>query len=250
MEIQLIRHATMVITMKGQRLLLDPMLGPPGTMSAIPGVKNTSDNPLTALPVDLASLLSPSAILLTHTHRDHWDTVAMENLPGTTPVLCQPTDIEKLSKAGFTELLPVENSRTWQGLTIYRTGGQHGTGEMGRSMGPVSGFVLTAEGEPRLYITGDTIWCSEVETALAQYDPDIIICFAGEARFSRGDPITMGQEDIARLCRLAPRARVIAVHLEAWNHCCLTRPELKEYLRENSLTGQVLVPDNGECLVF
>lgn len=250
MEIQLIRHATMLIAVKGQRLLLDPMLSPPGTMSAIPGVKNTADNPLTPLPVELASLLNPSAILLTHTHRDHWDTVAMENLPGTTPVLCQPVDAERLNKAGFNELLPIENSRVWQGLTIYRTGGQHGTGEIGRSMGPVSGFVLTAEGEPRLYITGDTIWCSEVESTLTQYEPDIIICFAGEARFSTGDPITMGKEDIARLCLQAPQARIVAVHLEAWNHCGLTRQELNEYLQENALTGQVLVPNDGECFVF
>lgn len=250
MEIQLIRHATMVIGIKGQRLLLDPMFSPPGTMSAIPGVKNISDNPLTPLPVDMAALLHPSAILLTHTHRDHLDNVAMEVLPGNTPVLCQPTDVEKLNGAGFSELLPVENSRVWQGLTIHRTGGQHGTGDIGKSMGPVSGFVLEAEAEPRLYITGDTIWCSEVETALTNHKPEVIICFAGEARFSTGDPITMGKEDIARICRLAPRAKVLVVHLEAWNHCGLSRDEIREYLKDNALAEQVHVPDDGESFIF
>lgn len=250
MEIQLIRHATMVIGVRDQQILLDPMLSPPGIMSAIPGVKNTDDNPLTPLPVEMAALLNPSVILLTHTHRDHFDAVAMEALPSTIPLLCQPTDVDKLSAAGFSLLLPVEDSREWQGISVYRTGGQHGTGDIGKSMGPVSGFVLEVEGEPRVYITGDTVWCDAVETALARYQPDIVICFAGEARFSTGDPITMGSEDIGRFCALLPRARVVVVHMEAWNHCGLSRRELREYLRAAALEDRVYLPNDGEKLNF
>lgn len=250
MEIQLIRHATLFINIKEQQLLLDPMFSLPGTLSAIPGVKNTADNPLTALPVELSYLLEPSAVLLTHTHRDHFDTAAMESLPKNTPILCQPADVEKLSAAGFCELLPVEDSREWQGITIYRTGGQHGTGEIGKSMGPVSGYVLEAGAESRVYITGDTIWCAEVEQALQQHKPDIVVCFAGEARFSRGEPITMGKEDIGRICRLLPQAQVTVVHMEAWNHCGLSRQELREYLQAESLADRVYIPEDGEKLVF
>ncbi|MGE5391604.1 MAG: MBL fold metallo-hydrolase [Deltaproteobacteria bacterium] len=250
MEIQLIRHATMVIRIKDRQLLLDPMFSPPGTLSAILGVKNTADNPLTALPVEMSSLLDPSAVLLTHTHRDHFDAVAMESLPGTIPILCQPNDVDKLRAAGFSELLPVENSMAWQGITIHRTGGQHGTGEIGKSMGPVSGFIIEAEGEPRIYITGDTIWCTAVEKALEEYQPDLVVCFAGEARFSTGDPITMSKEDIVRICRLVPRARVAAVHMEAWNHCGLSRQELREYLKAESLEDSVYVPEDGEKIVI
>lgn len=249
-EMQLIRHATMVISINGQQLLLDPMLGPTGSMSAVAGVRNTKDNPLVPLPVELSELTHPAAILLTHTHRDHFDAAAMEVLPFTIPLFCQPNDVEKLGAAGFSQLLPVEESQVWQGITIHRTGGQHGTGDIGQSMGPVSGFVLEAAGEPRLYITGDTIWCSEVEAALACFQPDIVICFAGEARFSSGDPITMGREDIDHICRRVPRARLIVVHMEAWNHCGLSRQELQEYLQENGLADRVQVPADGDKLIF
>jgi len=249
-EIQVIRHATMVISINGQKLLLDPMLSPPGTMSAIPGVKNTADNPLVPLPVEMAELLNPSAVLLTHTHRDHFDTVAMAALPSAIPIFCQAIDVEKLGAAGFSGPLPVDNIREWQGIKIHRTGGQHGTGDIGKSMGPVSGFILEAKEEPRLYITGDTIWCKEVEAALVQYQPDIVVCFAGEARFSTGEPITMSKEDIARTCNLAPQAKLVVVHMEAWNHCGLSRQELKEYLSENGLGDQVYVPYDGEKLNF
>jgi hypothetical protein len=37
----------------------------------------------------------------------------------------------------------------WEGLTIHRTGGRHGREEaMVRGLGPVSGFVVAASGEP------------------------------------------------------------------------------------------------------
>jgi hypothetical protein len=48
-----------------------------------------------------------------------------------------------------------------------RTGGRHGTGEIGEKMGPVSGYVLRGPGEPVVYIAGDTVWCPEVAAALA-----------------------------------------------------------------------------------
>lgn len=250
MELQLIRHATVVINVEEQQLLIDPMFSLPGTLSAVPDVKNTANNPLTALPVELSCLLEPSAVLLTHTHRDHFDTAAIDSLPKNTPILCQPADIEKLNAAGFSELLPVEDSREWQGMTIYRTGGQHGTGEIGKSMGPVSGYVLEAGEEPRIYITGDTIWCTEVEQALQQHKPDIVVCFNGEARFSSGDPITMGKEDIGRICHILPQVRVIVVHMEAWNHCGLTRQELRDYLQAESLADRVYIPEDGEKIEF
>ena len=56
-------------------------------------------------------------------------------------------------------------SRTsWRstGCASSRTGGQHGTGEIAEMLAPVSGFVLRADGEPTVYVAGDTIWCDEV----------------------------------------------------------------------------------------
>jgi len=43
MEIQLIRHATVVINIGGRKILLDPMLSGAGTMTAVPGVANASE---------------------------------------------------------------------------------------------------------------------------------------------------------------------------------------------------------------
>ncbi len=249
MEIQLIRHATILLSINQNRILVDPMLSEKGTMTPVPGVENTSGNPLVHLPIDPYSLLEVDAVLLTHAHRDHFDDTAIRMLPKNIPVFCQPAEEEKITAAGFKDVRSIDRTLTWNEIVFRRTGGQHGTGEIGRNMGTVSGFVLQSEGEPVLYITGDSIWCPEVRSALEEYAPGIVICFAGAAQFSSGGPITMTKQDVLQVCKYAPNARVFVVHMEAWNHCALTRQELSEFISKENLTGQVRIPLDGERIV-
>ena len=250
MKIQLLRHATMLIDIKGKRILVDPMLSNAGTVAAIPGVANNSANPLVNLSVDPLALTNVDAIMVTHTHLDHFDDAAIELLPHSCLLFGQPADEARILKAGFTNVHVIDKSYEWNGISITRTAGQHGTGRIGEKMGPVSGFVLESPGEPVLYIAGDTIWCQEVQDALEKYQPQVIVCFAGSAQFSSGDPITMTKEDILSVSKTLPTSKIIAVHLEAWNHCTLTRQELMEYSEENSLTEQVYIPHDGEWMTF
>lgn len=129
---------------------------------------------------------------------------------------------------------------------MARTDGRHGTGEIGEQMGPVSGFLVTAPGEPTLYLAGDTIWCDEVAEALDVHRPDVVVVNAGGARFVEGDPITMTADDVVAVARHAAGARVVAVHLEAVNHCLESRSELREPLDVEGLQERVSVPADGE----
>ena len=88
-------------------------------------------------------------------------------------------------------------------------------------MGAVSGFVLDG-----LYVAGDTIWCVEVLEALERHRPGVVVVNAGGARFDEGDPIVMTVEDV-RTVRDATDATVVAVHLEAMNHCVETRADVR-----------------------
>lgn len=248
MRIQLIRHATLLLKINNKRIIVDPILSPAGTMDAIPNVYNANKNPLVDLHVDFESLINVDAILLTHTHRDHFDEAAAQLISKHIPVFCQPVDKEKIESKGFLEVISIEESYIWEGITFNRTQGQHGTGKIGKEMGLVSGFVITAHNEPSLYIAGDTIWCPEVEEALESYKPQITVVFAGAAKFSEGDPITMTTQDIYDVCRKVPNSKVIVVHMETWNHCTLTRSELKDFLQKHSLVEQVYVPDDGESI--
>jgi L-ascorbate metabolism protein UlaG (beta-lactamase superfamily) len=254
MEVQLLRHATLLVTIGAHRLLVDPMLSPAGAMDPVPNAGDDRRIPLVDLPIGEASLVALLATvdgaIVTHTHRDHWDARAATLLRPDLPLFCQPADATTLASAGFTAVTPVEETARWDGLTLARTGGQHGTGEIGRRMGPVSGFVLRATGEPTIYLAGDTIWCPEVAEALATHRPDVAVLNAGAAQFLTGDPITMTADDVIAVCRTAPGLRAIAVHLEVVNHCRLTRAALRDALDGAGLGERVRIPADGERIAL
>jgi L-ascorbate metabolism protein UlaG (beta-lactamase superfamily) len=140
---------------------------------------------------------------------------------------------------------PVDATGELHGITVARTGGRHGTGEIAERLAPVSGFVLSVPGEPSLYVAGDTVWCDEVAAALDEHRPDVAVLNAGGARFTEGDPITMTADDVEAVAAHAPGTRLVAVHLEAINHCLETRSDLHQRLRDAGLTERVTVPENG-----
>ena len=170
MNIYLLRHATLIITYAGIKILVDPMLSAAGSSDPIANTPNQRRNPLVDLPFDEEALRSYlkdiDGVIVTHLHNDHWDQQARDLLPKSLPIFCQPQDHLRIEAAGFLAVQPVDNSFNWQGLQLVRTAGQHGRGKIGQLMAPVSGFVLKAAGEPAVYIAGDTIWCDEVEQAL------------------------------------------------------------------------------------
>lgn len=246
MRLRLIRHATLHLRAGGSCLLIDPMLDPAGARPPVEQTANPRRNPLVELPEPAEVVVNGlDAALVTHLHQDHFDDTAARLLPNELPLLCQPPDEERLRAHGFADVRPVGDELEWKGMRIVRTDGRHGTGRIAEMLAPVSGFVLAAPGEPVLYVAGDTIWCEEVAAALDRHRPDVVVVNAGAARFLEGDPIVMTADDVVAVAHHAPQARVVAVHLEAINHCPLTRADLHQRLHDEGLTERVTVPEDG-----
>jgi L-ascorbate metabolism protein UlaG (beta-lactamase superfamily) len=223
------------------------MLSDAGAQRPIDNSPNPRNNPLVALPMPATELINGiEAVLVTHTHRDHWDGPAAQLLPKSLPILGQPEDEQMFRSEGFSNVQSVARSVNWDGIEISRTGGQHGTGDIGRKMAPVSGFVLRSKGEPVLYIAGDTIWCTEVKDALDRFHPEVVVVNTGAAQFLQGDPITMTAENVITTCQHAPNAQLVAVHMEAINHCLLTRADLAFQLEAARVIQQVAIPEDGD----
>lgn len=254
MKIQLLRHATIVVDWGDVSILVDPMLAEKESLDPIGNAANAHRIPMLPLPLDddaLQQLIAGvDGVFVTHAHRDHWDARAGELIPHETPMVCQPPDVDKLTAEGYTNLIAIDERERWHGFEVTRTGGQHGTGEIGARMGHVSGFVFRSSDEPTVYIAGDTVWCPEVETALQEHTPDVIVLNAGAAQFLTGDPITMTADEVLRVAEAAPNASIIAVHMDTINHCLLTRGMLAAAVAEAGLTGRVLIPGDGETMTL
>jgi len=234
-QLTLVRNATLLLELAGKRVLVDPMLDDEGARPPIEGTRNSVPNPTAALPLPAEEVVSGlDAVLVTHRHRDHLDGTAEQLLPRDVPVFCQPEDEEALRELGLAARA-VDDEVAWEGLRIVRTPGRHGTGPIADALAPVSGFVLDG-----LYIAGDTVWYEGVEATIERHRPSVAVVNAGGAEFAEGGLIIMGIDDVREVVARVPT--VVAVHLEALNHCYLTRAALRAALPD------VLVPADGETL--
>ena len=248
-SIQLLRHATFVLQIGGKKLLIDPMLAAKSAYPPIPFATNKTPFPMVDLPLsdsELDALLREvDAVVVTHTHPDHWDTAAHQRIAKTKPILCQAKDERAIRGLGFSNVTPIAASSNWEGITIHRIGGRHGKGLIGKMMGTVSGFVFE-QGEQSVYVAGDTIWCKEVQAALVAHQPRTIVLNGGAAQFRMGKPITMGATDMQQVRAFAPKARIIAVHLDTVNHCYETRPRLAAA----SSGATIEIPNDGDTILL
>ena len=133
-------------------------------------------------------------------------------------------------------------------IVIHKTKAIHGDNdEVVEKMGDVCGYIFEDPGEKCLYIAADTVYCLEVEQTLRKYRPEIIILNCCEATTPLGRLI-MNLSDVEKVCQAAPKAIVIASHLDSVNHALLTRKDIVEFAKERNLSA-IRVPEDGECMV-
>lgn len=69
-----------------------------------------------------------------------------------------------------------------------RAPGQHGTEKMmaasplAKLLGEATGVVFQRPGYKTVYVAGDTIWTRQVDEAIRNYQPEVIVLNTGHAR--------------------------------------------------------------------
>lgn len=251
MKITQIRNATIIVDYGGTRFLLDPMLAAKGSFPAFAGTANERANPLVDLPLSLDTIVDVDAVIVTHTHRDHWDDAAARALPKHLPLFVQhEKDAARIRAEGFADVRVLAEGTTFGGVSLAKTPGQHGSDAamrlIGERLGEVCGVVFRHPDERTLYVAGDTVWNRFVAESLRCHRPKVVVLNCGDARIDGCGSIIMGKEDVAAVCRAAPEALVIASHMDAVNHAMLSRQALRGFLRQTGLSDRVLVPEDGE----
>ena len=258
-KFQQIRNATIKVEYAGTTFLVDPMLAPKGAYPGFEGTYNSHlRNPLVDLPMSVSEVIKADAIVVTHTHPDHWDEAAKQGLPKDMPIFTQnETDAATIRTDGFTNVRLITENTVFNGTRLSKSHGQHGTSQMMASplakiLGEASGLVFQRPGYKTVYVAGDTIWTQQVEEAIRRYQPEVIILNTGYARVLGFEgSIIMGKEDLYRASQLAPNAKVIGSHMESVNHAMQTRKDLRDYIAEKSMDPQrVLVPADGQSYSF
>ena len=256
MKIQHIRNACMIIHYNEHRILVDPCLNPKGSLPPYTLFrKRPKLNPIVDLPQNSESVLSQiTSGLITHCrygHFDHLDKSGIRLLAKKhVPVYCNYLDEPYLRRRHINTIPLKINQRTGfltGSITAFPTA--HGHGLAGMLMRPGTGYFIELAGDKTIYISGDTVMTQTVSHVLKNLRPDISILNAGTATLDFGRPILMPINEQLDFIRAAP-GKVIAVHLDAFNHCLTTRDILRDAVSKEGLSGKVMIPEDGELMEF
>ena len=88
-----------------------------------------------------------------------------------------------------------------------------------------------------------------VRHVLAELQPDLAVLAAGRASLDWGKPILMPLNEMLEFVQLAP-GKVIATHMEALNHCPVTRAQFRGAMIQAGLIDKVFIPDDGNVLTL
>ncbi|REH52416.1 L-ascorbate metabolism protein UlaG (beta-lactamase superfamily) [Tenacibaculum gallaicum] len=256
-KMQYIRQATVLLEVNSKKILIDPVLSDKGTQDPIP-FSNDKRIPMNDLPILKEKIIEQSdAVLITHYHPDHFDADAEKLLPKDILIFCQPFDVEKLKSKGFTNLQSIEQVVNWSGISIKRYEAHHHEGATGAMpFGESSSFSLTFK-EKTIFITGDAVLDGLLKNALKIEKPTHVVANTGECTFSKPNPVlepgkhmTLTKEELLSIAVENTKAILIAIHMDAINHCGLTKEELRLFLKEQekSIQDKMLIPNEGEVL--
>lgn len=100
-------------------------------------------------------------------------------------------------------------------LTITGVPAQHGPDNSQHLVGEVTGFVITGDGLPTIYVSGDNASLAVVRTIAERFPSiDVAILFCGAAQTPLLDysNLTLGSEGAAKAAQILQAGTVIPVH--------------------------------------
>ncbi|MFF2045410.1 MBL fold metallo-hydrolase [Kitasatospora sp. NPDC058170] len=218
----------------GLRFLTDPTFDAPGDYPA-PGRPTLAKTaPSAGSPADLGRI---DVVLLSHDeHPDNLDRSGRALLSEVPLTLTTPGGAQRLggTARGLADWEAVELDRPGGGtVTVTGVPAVHGPGtreEVEPIAGQVVGFVLTGDGLPTVYVSGDNASLDLVRQIAERFGPvDTAVLFAGAPRFPvlfGGALIVLDSAQAAEAAGILGARRVVPVHYNSWAHFTEGRDEL------------------------
>ncbi|MEV8443797.1 MBL fold metallo-hydrolase [Actinosynnema sp. NPDC051121] len=236
----------------GLRFLTDPTFDAPGDYT-VPRGQLTKTAPSAATPADLGRV---DVVLLSHDeHPDNLDNSGRALLADVPLTLTTPGGGQRLggTAKGLADWESVTLDRP-DGGTVTVTGapaihGPRARDEVEPVTGQVVGFVLTGDGLPTVYVSGDNASLDAVEQVAARFGPvDTAVLFAGAPRFPilfDGAPIVLDSVQAARAAVILGARQVVPVHYDSWAHFTEGRDDLVAAFTAAGLLDRLDLGDRG-----
>lgn len=247
----LIGGPTAVLDVAGLRIITDQTFDAPQTYTAegTPAITKTAGPAISADevgPVDIA--------LVSHDHHpDNLDTSGREFLTRAGSVFTTAAGAERLGN-GARGLDHYESTTLARpdggGLTITGVPAQHGPDGVWQSVGPVIGFVLSGEGLPTVYVSGDNS-SPDVVTEIAERigSIDVAVLFVGGAKFDEvagGAYLTLSNESAVQAAQIMNSATVIPVHADSWAHFSQSQEQTRGAFESAGIADRIVVLQPGQ----
>ncbi len=135
-------------------------------------------------------------------------------------------------------------------LTVTATPARHGPANADR--GPVIGFALALADEPEqvVYCSGDTVWFDGIAAVAQRFDVRTAILNLGAARVrAAGDrPLTLTADEAVTVARAMPRATIVPLHFEGWEHFSESRADVERAFHVARATSRLWWPPPGTTI--
>lgn len=245
---------TSVIELAGLRLLTDPTFDAPGEYPI--GTRRLVKTTGPALaPADLGAV---DAVLLSHDqHPDNLDAAGRTYLADAPLVLSTASAAAPDRLGAAVRALPawehIELEAERGALRITAVPALHGPAGSEPIVGEVTGFVLSGEGLPKVYVSGDNASLDLVREIADREGPfDVAVLFAGAARtpLVPDAPLTLTSEQAAEATRILGARHVVPLHFEHWGHFTQDGPTLTKAFAEAGLTERLHLPAPGASVVL
>lgn len=240
---------TALLRLGGVRLLTDPTFDPPGEYPV--GDRRLVKTVGPALtPADLGPV---DAVLLSHDqHPDNLDRAGRACAAAAPLVLSTASAAERLGG-------PVRALPAWESYTVGSRAQVRVTAVPARPgppgseqlTGEVTGFVLTGEDLPTVYVSGDNASLDVVRTIAARLGPvDVAVLFAGAAQTP---PLgaahrTLTSEHAAAAAAVLGAHDVVPLHFEHWGHVTQGADSLVAAFEAAGLGHRLRLPRPGEAV--
>jgi L-ascorbate metabolism protein UlaG (beta-lactamase superfamily) len=225
---------TAVLEYAGLRLITDPTFDAPGEYPE-PGETALVK---TAGPAISREELTPLDVVLLshHAHKDNLDYEGLELLATGVTTISTRDAASDLFGAGVIGLDSWE-SHEINGVTITAVPALHGPPGSERLVGEVTGFILEADRERTVYVSGDNASLPLVEQIASRFPViDIALLFAGAARVPEIDAtLTLTSAEAARAAIMLGVSHVVGLHTDDWTHFTEGRDQLEAAFSGTSL---------------